>query len=180
MAKVTRTKNVITLELDGEFEAQHMEVALKHRQWVSIRDSAVRIARSEPEPTVSDHDRLLGGGVAPIYPVVEGKQPVPVQMASHPEYAWHDPSCIVQHIGAGGGGYVNCYHRIVSVGFVLLRSPRGAEDRYWEMWYLPGMWALEGELKGEKDRQKLVRWLFDHVAPGNVNFFGEGWALSWG
>jgi hypothetical protein len=40
------------------------------------------------------------------------------------------------------------------------------------------MWCLDGELKGVTDRKNLVKWLFDHIAPGNVNFTGEAWALT--
>lgn len=32
-------------------------------------------------------------------------------------------------------------------GFICMRSPRDQEGRYWETWYLPGIWAAKGSLK---------------------------------
>ena len=32
-------------------------------------------------------------------------------------------------------------------GFLQLRSKRGREGMYWEIWYLPGLWSAFGDLK---------------------------------
>ena len=32
-------------------------------------------------------------------------------------------------------------------GFACMRSQREPEGRYWELWYLPGLWAAKGRLK---------------------------------
>ncbi len=52
-------------------------------------------------------------------------------------------------------------------GFEIMRSPRGNDGRYWESWFLPGLWAAKGQFReaierspAEKDeRQKLDRAL---------------------
>jgi len=182
MTTVARKGKTIILEFPEEFDAQNVAAALEHQQWMRLKGGNIVLAREEPEPKMTDHERLVNGSSAPIYPIPDGKNPAPVQRSpAVPDRETHDPSCFVQHIGAGlrDTAYARSYARMVSVGFILLRSPRGLDNKYWEVWYLPGMFFLKGELAGEKDRQKLVRWLFNAVAPGNVNFLGEGWALTW-
>ncbi len=164
MTKITRAGKIITIELPAEFDAQNVAAALEHQQWMRLKGGTIVLARPEPEPQLTDHERLICGSTAPIYPIPDGKRPVPVQRVQPvPDRESHDPSCLVQHIGAGFRdiSYERCYAKMVSVGFVLMRSPKGEDNKHWEIWYLPGMFFLTGELKGEKDRQKLVKWLFN-------------------
>ena len=46
--------------------------------------------------------------------------------------------------------------KLESYGFECLRSRRGKDGRYWEVWYLPGLWAAEGELENELAKLKGV------------------------
>ncbi len=36
--------------------------------------------------------------------------------------------------------------KLKGFGFQCLRSRRGEDGRFWEMWYLPGTWSAQGEL----------------------------------
>ncbi len=71
-----------------------------------------------------------------------------------------------------------------SYGFECLRSRRGRDGRYIEIWYLPGLWAAEGDLalsicEGEdvKDRLKdskekldrAIRFLCHHTRFGSLD-----------
>ncbi|MFA6269725.1 MAG: hypothetical protein WC657_00760 [Candidatus Paceibacterota bacterium] len=44
--------------------------------------------------------------------------------------------------------------KLESYGFQCMRSRRGAGARYWEIWFLPGLWAAEGDLKEKIGRHK--------------------------
>lgn len=43
--------------------------------------------------------------------------------------------------------YANEAEKLLSYGFIQTRSKRGENGCYWEMWYLPGVWAAKGHLK---------------------------------
>lgn len=178
--KITCEKRTITLTFDDDFEVAQVHAALMHRQWVRLKGDTVQLADVEPEPKCSDHERLIAGAVAPCFAQSERK-PSPAQVQADTG-EWYSQGCYVQHIGAymRERDYGRLYSLMVSVGFVLLRSPRGTDDnRYWEIWYLPSIALLKGPLE-KADRKTLVKWLFDNVQPGNVSFNGESWSLSCG
>jgi|GEM_PF-904485 len=71
--------------------------------------------------------------------------------------------------------------KLQSYGFECLRSRRGADGRFWEVWYLPGFWAARGEFKEvidavksppSKDGPRLdaaVSFLCRHVSFGTLD-----------
>lgn len=179
MTKLTMVGKTLHLEAENETDASHVHAALSHGQWVRMAKGTIQIADVGPEPLLTDHERLIAGATAPCFPIPDGKNPTHAQRAKARDGDLDN--CYVQHIGAGirDSTYERMYKRMVSVGFILLRSAKGPDNKHWEIWYLPGLWFLTGELKGEKDRQKIVRWLFHNIAPGNCAFSGESWALSW-
>lgn len=62
-------------------------------------------------------------------------------------------------------------------GFQPLRSIRGMDGKIWEIWYLPGAWAAEGELRGKSEKE-ILDWLRYEVQPGTIALSGEEWGLS--
>lgn len=89
---------------------------------------------------------------------------------------WHQPSFYMSHIFEPK---VNI-PKLQSWGFECMRSRRGEDGKFWEVWYLPGEWSARGGLRefidGVKaDHQKT------HFAPGDCircqfdwrNFRGE-------
>jgi hypothetical protein len=42
--------------------------------------------------------------------------------------------------------------KLLSYGFIQMRSKRGNDGKFWEFWYLSGLWAVKGELKDVVDR----------------------------
>lgn len=103
---------------------------------------------------------------------------------------WENESFYVQSITGYDGQvvYEERARRLHSAGFIRLRSSHvKGEDKgkYWEIWYLPGLWHLRGELKrtieGLKSQaEKLDRvreWLFSfHV--GEISMRAHHWGLS--
>lgn len=44
--------------------------------------------------------------------------------------------------------------RLKSYGFVEMRSERGDDGKFWNNWFLPGVWLAQGELKEMVDKLK--------------------------
>lgn len=69
--------------------------------------------------------------------------------------------------------------KLTKFGFVCMRSRRGDDATFWEIWYLPGVWAAKGELEiaindsKETDLMKktevAVRYLGNHVSFGTLD-----------
>ena len=47
--------------------------------------------------------------------------------------------------------YVREAEKLTSYGFIQLRSKRGEDGGFWELWYLPGVWCAKGDLKAYID-----------------------------
>jgi len=47
--------------------------------------------------------------------------------------------------------YQKTAERLESFGFIQMRSRRGNDGRHWEVWYLPGLWASDGDLRDAID-----------------------------
>jgi len=89
----------------------------------------------------------------------------------------NDPSYFVQHITGYGGDYKERKVSMEAVGFECLRSRRGKDGKYWEIWYLPGVWAATGELEG-KAHKEIMAYLCQVVNPGQITVSGERWGLG--
>jgi len=48
--------------------------------------------------------------------------------------------------------YIRESEKLLSYGFIQVRSKRGEDGGFWEMWYLPGVWCAKGDLKEVVDR----------------------------
>lgn len=82
--------------------------------------------------------------------------------------------------------------KLVDWGFICLRSPRGEDGRYWEIWYLPGLWCTKGALaeavacrcaeeKKDDERTKLKRaleFLRRNVTFGTLDVSVQRMAMS--
>ena len=74
-------------------------------------------------------------------------------------------------------------------GFECLRSRRGDDGKFWEVWYLPGMWAAKGEMKKhletlpkdmawEKRTETTCHWIAQRVIFGSLNVVVQRMALA--
>ena len=50
--------------------------------------------------------------------------------------------------------------KLESYGFQCLRSRRGTDAKFWELWFLPGLWCSKGDLeanvkRGKDDKEEL-------------------------
>lgn len=69
--------------------------------------------------------------------------------------AGSSPSYYISHLcgyGYSEEGYADQARKLESFGFIVMRSRRGKDGKYWENWLLLGNWAAKGRLKGEVER----------------------------
>jgi hypothetical protein len=62
----------------------------------------------------------------------------------------HMPSIIIQHLCGYGyteEGYKKYAEILTGYGFNCLRSRRGEDGKFWEVWFLPGLWSAKGDLE---------------------------------
>ena len=65
---------------------------------------------------------------------------------------------------------------LLSWGFEIMRSPRGEDGRYWEVFYLPGVWKLQGDMKGRNLTQTLKA--VASLGVGSIDLVTQRAALS--
>lgn len=76
--------------------------------------------------------------------------------------------------------------KLDSWGFICLRSRRDTGNRFWEVYYLPGIWAAKGDLKkavaGIEDRkeqvQASVNFLCQHASFGSLDICTQRAAME--
>lgn len=99
------------------------------------------------ECTVAD---ITNAEQARIKPPTVNVQP-PIE-----EEGWQSPHFCIQHL-CGYGYTVEAYRvhaqNLMNCGFECLRSRRGNDGKFWELWYLPGTWCAKGPLKEAIDSQ---------------------------
>jgi hypothetical protein len=91
----------------------------------------------------------------------------------------NSPSISIQHLCGfkyTDKGYKFNAEQLESYGFECMRSRRGLDGKYWEIWFLPGLWAAKGELKeivghekGKKTLEKALEFITRHVQFGSLD-----------
>ena len=79
---------------------------------------------------------------------------------------------------AGRDAYVSRAKRLMEAGFICLRSRRGDDGKYWEIWYLPSPCCGRGPLKDMKTADEVTAWVCNTIGPGTVTLGGEHWGLA--
>ena len=109
----------------------------------------------------------------------------PVQLRLNLDFDHRDPkewgadkhkSIYVQHLSGYGDKYDQKVKVFEEAGFCCLRSRRGDDGQYWEIWYLSGAWAAKGPIK-DKTTDEIVRWVMGY-GPGTIEVAGAHWGLA--
>ncbi len=79
---------------------------------------------------------------------------------------------------AGRDAYKHRAERLLEAGFSCLRSRRGDDGKYWEIWYLPGVCCGRGPIKDMKTSDEVMKWVLNSIGPGTLTMGGEHWGLS--
>ncbi len=163
----------ITIEAEKEEDLAAFEAMLGTHKW--IRQN--KYGELETAPAHRDPPLLYDESIDSIW---DGK-PARIRQLKEAEKKhekiFTDRSFYVQHIAGYSGGFSEKAQRMFINGFVPLRSKRSNRDgKCWEVWYLSGAWAAEGELRGKTEEQ-IKSWLFKEIGPGTVQLTGESWGL---
>lgn len=120
------------------------------------------------------------------------KAPFNVRVDMEPSEGYHFPSFVVKYVGAGGSGYARSAQKLIDAGFECLRSRRGRDGHYWELWYLPSTTFAGDSLKISLDKIKseqprrwldecnaVIDWLISNVDFGSAEVVVQRAALTY-
>ena len=163
----------ITLEADKNENLVDFETMLNSHKW--IRRNEYKELESAPAhrnpPILFDKD---------IDPIWDEKPAIIRQLRDAKKKdidVYTHRSFYVQHIAGCDGDRFEKAQKLVLCGFSVLRSKRGTRDgKCWEIWYLPGAWAAQGELR-DKTEDKILDWLIHEIRPGTIDLSGQSLGL---
>lgn len=96
------------------------------------------------------------------------------------EWSRNNRSIYLQSIQgyAEKGVYKERAKKLAEAGFECLRSRRGKDGKYWEIWYLPSPCCGRGPIKDMKTSDEVKKWIMTTIGPGTLTMGGEHWGLS--
>lgn len=110
------------------------------------------VDKHKPLPAPAD-DPPMQGFWCPKPPPKTIEFPQPPFPPKHFEFSevhqYSSPSITIQHLCAYSytpERYKAEARKLESYGFACLRSRRGTDGKYWEIWYLSGLWSARGAL----------------------------------
>jgi hypothetical protein len=130
-------------------EAERVEGSIRGGHCWIRRDADGRLEHVpsyDPLPSPTEDDEML-----PFWRKPEEGTPVQMEAFAHMPAGFHSSQSItIQHLCGyhySPDSYRKIAERLESYGFVCLRSKREDDGKYWELWFLPGVWMAQGELK---------------------------------
>lgn len=152
--------------------------------WVRVKDGRLETRPCFEEPPLPEQDPLIPPKwihketenwekLAPFL-----RNPTPLEPAlGEPRRVYESPSFIIQSLcGYNDTPYETEARKLQDFGFECLRSRRGADGHFWEIWYLPGLWYAKGPLKElylpegtVKSINKAIDFLCRYVSFGTLH-----------
>jgi|SaaInlLV_10m_DNA_2_1039722.scaffolds.fasta_scaffold00376_7 hypothetical protein len=124
-----------------------LKALLHGTAWVTVHKGRLKASPTFlPAPTP-----LEDPAMAPFWPSMPIPDNTTIDMFPQ-EYETYSPGFIIQHLcgyGYSPEGYKTEADKLTEWGFSCMRSQRGEDGQYWEMWYLPGLWAAKGRMRDE-------------------------------
>jgi hypothetical protein len=178
-------------------EVAALEGALLGANWVRVKDGRLQFAHAHEKAPPPEPDKDIGPYWTAKYSVRGQKK---VRRFRFDDPGFLEAGLHLGHVGAGASGegaYQANADKLESYGFECLRSRRGNDGRFWEIWYLPSLFFAEGELaeaiakvKPEGDtwgdasfqrrRMKMaIEFLCRNVNFGTLDAFVQRAALSY-
>lgn len=163
----------ITLEAGEGEDLADFETMLGSHKWIRQNE----YEELESAPAHIDPPILFDKDIDPIW---HGK-PATIRQLREAEKkdinVYTHRSFYVQHIAGYDGDRFRKAQKLVLCGFSVLRSKRGINGKCWEIWYLPGAWAAEGELRN-KSEDKILDWLIHEIRLGTIDLSGQSLGLA--
>lgn len=174
----TMSKEEITLKGTAD-EVKAIERMLKSAVWVRNCEGTLQVhdAFEAPTPPVGD-------------PATSDQWPTDERIAKlgcvrrrksgMDRWSINYRAIYVHHICGYDGEktYADRADALERVGFSCMRSRRGSNGGFWEVWYLPGASFAEGPLRGASS-ERILEWVHKNIQPGVVEFAGERWCLTY-
>ena len=157
--RICSTKRPINNTDDGRVEianltspeVQAMEGVVNGQNWMAVQEGRLTfrdIFAPLPDP-ITDEKML------PFWRKAEDvKTHVQDELFTQDERSYTGESITIQSLCGyyyTPENYQKEAEKLNSYGFTQMRSKRGSDGRYVEMWYLPGVWAAQGVLKEIKE-----------------------------
>lgn len=131
-----------------ELEVERLQGTLLGQWWARGNNGRLEFAPArEPAPAPTEDD-MLPGWHAPREG--EGTEQYQRELFDAQRFGGEYASIQIQHL-CGHHYTANGYKRnaefLESCGFICMRSRRGDDGKFWEVWYLSGLWSAKGRLK---------------------------------
>lgn len=145
----SKSKNDISIAGLSGPESDAIEGALKGANWIRVKDGRLQFASAFDKPPEAEFDENVG----PFWPRkgFGKKGNRDVKHYKIDDVTFSEPHILIEAVGAGASEkYEEVYEKnrakLESYGFECLRSRRGVDGKYWEIWYLPSLMLSEGDL----------------------------------
>ncbi len=144
--------------------------------WIRVRDGKLEIVESwEKLPDPINDEKML-----PFWRKPTEAETTQLELFEMGMVGEHDsPSISIQHLCGydySPENYRMQTEKLESYGFECLRSRRGLDGKYWEVWFLSGLWAAKGDLKekigshkGKNALKTATSFLGQHVSFGTLD-----------
>ena len=136
----------ITIRGINEAELHKIEGMLAGTRWCRVKNGRLQSTGRYKKPPGPVADPVID----PFWPTNPGPTQMVLQNISELSQHGFTASITIQHL-CGYGYTVEKYkfeaRKLRSFGFVCLRSRRGRDGRYWEIWFLPYLDAAKGSFK---------------------------------
>lgn len=170
-----------------EEEVENIEGMVHNHFWVSVsNDGRLEVVRRKeklPSPT-EDEDML------PFWrQATPGTQQLQLFNVKVDEYS--SPSIIIQYLcgyNYSPENYKFQAQKLESYGFECMRSRRGNDATYWELWFLPSVWSAKGALwetikkfetnNNKKKLQEAISFLCHNVLFGTLDIAFQRAAMT--
>lgn len=151
-SRTTSLSGTNSIEIKGLTieEMDQLVAAIRGLSWFKVEGGRLKVVPCHlplPDPV---HDEQM----LPFWRRLEHHQPQCEFFArvfeDMSDDAIYSPHFIIQHLCGYDytpENYVREAEKLASYGFTQLRSKRGEDGGYWELWYLPGVWSAKGDLK---------------------------------
>jgi hypothetical protein len=160
-------------------EIEKMEGFLLGHYWATVEEGRLKVSFTKKElPTPADDVEMM-----PFWRKAENQEAAMQTVLFDVDTQIENlvsPHFLIQSLCGYGytpESYKNNAERLESYGFECMRSRRGIDGRFWEIWYLPGLWASKGELKEylirngnrEGTTKDAIYWLCKTVKFGTLD-----------
>lgn len=167
----------VRIELTDRRESAAFEAALSGARWITGGPCGELIQAPRYPTPVVEPDPIVG----PHFTATRQVSYLPNDVTPDAGPERLEPAVYVSHLcgyNYSDENYRRASSWMESAGFACMRSKRGEDGKYWEIWYLPGPFRARGPIEGVKTSNEIARLVCQSVTPGRVDLGGASWAMA--